>query len=191
MNKGVLLVVSGPSGCGKGTVLQYVLEDDSYCYSVSATTRLPREGEVDGVHYFFMTKAEFEESLAQGNILEHTVYCENMYGTPKRFVAEKLSHGVNVVLEIETEGAFNVKRLMPEALLVFISPPDMDVLEDRLRGRGTEDDETIKMRLEKARKEMLLAPLYDVVIVNEEGSAEKTAEQIIKAVDKKRKELKG
>ncbi|MBQ7048440.1 MAG: guanylate kinase [Clostridia bacterium] len=189
MSKGVLLIVSGPSGCGKGTVLQHVLKNEEYSYSVSATTRAPREGEIDGKHYHFMTKAQFEHCIANDKILEYTVYCDNMYGTPREFVEEQLLRGVNVVLEIETEGAFNVKRLMPDALSVFISPPDMETLETRLRGRGTEDNETVEKRLAKAREEMLLADRYDVVIVNKENGAEEAASEILKAVESKRNSL--
>lgn len=189
MSKGVLLIVSGPSGCGKGTVLQHVLKNEEYSYSVSATTRPPREGEIDGKHYHFMTKVQFENCLANDKILEYTVYCDNMYGTPREFVEEQLLRGVNVVLEIETEGAFNVKRLMPDALSVFISPPSMETLEARLRGRGTEDNETIEKRLAKAREEMLLADRYDVVIVNKENGAEEAASEILKAVEAKRNSL--
>ncbi len=186
MSKGVLLIVSGPSGCGKGTVLGFVLQNKDYSYSVSATTRLPREGEVDGVNYFFLTKPEFEAYLAEDKILEHTVYCGNYYGTPRRFVEEQLEKGVNVVLEIETEGAGNVKRLMPDALSIFIAPPSMEELEARLRGRGTEDNETIEKRLKKAREEMLLAPTYDIVIVNEDGAPQKAAALIEKAVNERK-----
>ncbi len=186
MSKGVLLIVSGPSGCGKGTVLKYVLDDKEYCYSVSATTRNPREGEIHGVSYFFISREEFEDDLAAGKILEHTVYCDNYYGTPRVFVEQQLEKGVNVVLEIETEGAANIKRLMPDALSVFIAPPSMELLEARLRGRGTEDEETVEKRLAKAREEMQLASSYDVVIVNEEGAPEKTAALVKKAVEAKR-----
>lgn len=186
MGKGILLIVSGPSGCGKGTVLKHVLARDGYRYSVSATTRHPREGEVDGVHYFFVDKDVFEEYLKDGKILEHTVYCDNYYGTPREFVEKCLDDGVNVILEIETEGAANVKKAMPHALSVFIAPPSMELLEARLRGRGTEDEATIQKRLGRAKEEMLLAPTYDVVIVNEEGSPEKAAELIAAAVESRK-----
>ncbi len=125
MNKGVLLVVSGPSGCGKGTVLAHLMKNEGFCYSVSATTRAPRVGEIDGENYFYISKEEFKAWLADGKLLEHTEYCGNFYGTPKAYVEKCLSEGKNVVLEIETEGAFNVKKAMPEAFLVFIAPPDM------------------------------------------------------------------
>lgn len=187
MEKGVLLIVSGPSGCGKGTVLKYVLEDSGYSYSVSATTRPPREGDVDGKDYFFLSKEAFEEAVKQGKMLEYTVYCDNYYGTPKDFVQSRLAEGVNVVLEIETEGAENVKKAMPDALSVFLAPPDMDALEARLRGRGTEDNATVEKRLAKAKKEMLLAPTYDILIVNQDGLAEDAARQIMEAVAAKRK----
>ncbi|MBE6678829.1 MAG: guanylate kinase [Ruminococcaceae bacterium] len=186
MAKGVLLIVSGPSGCGKGTVLKYLLENKEYSYSVSATTRNPREGEIHGVSYFFISREEFETWLAEGKILEHTLYCDNYYGTPRAFVESQLEKGVNVVLEIETEGAANIKALMPHALSVFIAPPSMEDLEKRLVGRGTEDSAVIEKRLNKAREEMKLASTYDVVIVNEDGAPEKAAAQIHKAVTEKK-----
>lgn len=188
MSKGVLVVVSGPSGCGKGTVLAHLMRDESFCYSVSATTRSPRVGETDGVNYFFLSREQFEQKITNGLLLEHTEYCGNLYGTPRAYVEECLQNGKNVVLEIETEGAFNVKAAMPQAFLVFIAPPDMQTLEERLRGRGTEDDETVDRRLTRARAEMALADKYDITIINKQGFAEDAARQIYDAVAKRRSE---
>lgn len=186
MSKGVLVVVSGPSGCGKGTVLAHLMRDKGFCYSVSATTRRPRVGEADGVNYFFLSRQEFEQKIKDGLLLEYAEYCGNLYGTPRAYVEECLQNGKNVVLEIETEGAFNVKAAMPQAFLVFIAPPDMQTLEERLRGRGTEDDETVNRRLTRARAELALADKYDVTIINRQGFAEEAARQIYEAVEMRR-----
>ncbi len=184
--KGVLAVVSGPSGCGKGTVLKHVLENENYGYSVSATTRLPREGEENGVQYFFISKEEFLARVSEGKFLEHAEYCDNYYGTPRDYVEEQLEKGKNVILEIETKGALMVKENAPDAFLLFIAPPDMESLEARLRGRGTEDEETIRKRLETAVEEMKLIPKYDLCIINGEGAAEKAAEEIMAAIEARR-----
>lgn len=186
VKKGVLLVVSGPSGCGKGTVLAYVKEKGNYCYSVSATTRKPRVGEEHGVNYFFVTREEFEEKISRGEMLEYTEYSGNFYGTPKDYVEKCLAEGKNVILEIETEGAMNIKRLYPEALLVFITAPSLEMIEARLRGRGTETEEAIQRRLAKAKIELALIDEYELVVVNEQGEAEKAAEEIVAAVNNKK-----
>jgi len=186
-SKGILTVVSGPSGCGKGTVLKYVMQDKSFCFSVSATTRLPRAGEEHGVNYFFITKEEFFHRIDNNMLLEYAEYCGNYYGTPLDYVNTQLENGKNVVLEIETEGAFKVKELVPDAFLLFVAPPDMQTLEDRLRGRGTEDEATIQKRLARAKEEMELMPRYDMCVINKEGAAEATAHEIIAAVNARRK----
>lgn len=167
--RGVLLVVSGPSGVGKGTVLSKLFEiDDNLYFSVSATTRSPRPGEIDGVHYSFKTKEEFKNEIGSGEMLEHAIYSGNYYGTPKSAVEKKLSQGKDVVLDIEINGARSVKRLMPEAVLVYILPPDITELKNRLIGRNTEDEATIRLRLETAYKELREAPeLYDFFVVND------------------------
>lgn len=170
MNKrGVLTVISGPSGVGKGTIINRLFEiEENLYFSVSATTRNPRPGEIDGVHYSFKSREEFEHDIETGEMLEHAVFNGNYYGTPKSAVEEKLSAGKDVVLDIEIQGARNVKRLMPEAVLVYILPPSIDELKKRLVGRNTEDAETIKGRLSTAYRELHEAPeLYDYFIVND------------------------
>ncbi len=170
MNKrGVLLVVSGPSGVGKGTIIKELFEHNKNLYfSVSATTRKPRPGEQNGVDYIFKSQEEFENDIANGGMLEYAVYSRNYYGTPRSAVEEQLAAGHDVVLDIEIHGARNVKRLMPEAVLVYILPPDMAELRKRLVGRNTESEDAIKLRLEAAYRELKEAPdLYDFFVVND------------------------
>ncbi len=181
--KGVLAVVSGPSGCGKGTVLRYVLENENYALSVSATTRQPREGEVDGVHYFFISEEDFLRRIKEDKFLEHAEYCDNRYGSLRDYVEGLRCQGKHVILEIETKGAFMVKANAPDALLLFIAPPDMETLEKRLRGRGTEDEETVKKRLAKGAEEMALMPKYDLCIINRDDGAAQAAEEIMAAIN--------
>ena len=170
MNKrGVLTVISGPSGVGKGTVIKRLFEiEDNLYFSVSATTRKPRPGEIDGVHYSFKTKEEFEHDIETGEMLEHAVFNGNYYGTPKSAIEQKLSEGKDIILDIEIQGAKNVKKIMPEAALVYLLPPSIEELERRLVGRNTEDEETIAGRLHEAKRELHEAPeLYDYFIVND------------------------
>lgn len=169
--KGLLFVVSAPAGCGKDTILEQLFaRTDTAGYSVSATTRAPREGEVDGVHYHFKTRGQFEQMIRDGEVLEYTEYCGNYYGTPKKGVEELTAQGRDVILKIEVEGAMNIKRLFPECCLVFILPPSLAELERRLRKRGTETEEKIIARTEQARREIELAENYDYLIVNGELS---------------------
>lgn len=171
MNRGMLFVVSAPSGCGKGTILAEVFKKNSNIYySVSATTRLPREGEVDGVNYFFMTKEKFSELAQNGQMLEYAEFCGNFYGTPKSAVEEKLNSGMDVILEIETKGAMLVKERMPEATLIFILPPSVKELRRRLSKRGTETEEVIEKRVSEAVGEIKKAYNYDYVMMNDELS---------------------
>lgn len=168
MSKGLLFVVSAPAGCGKDTILEQVLAKESNVgYSVSATTRAPRPGEVDGTHYFFLTREKFEQMIADNAVLEYTEYCGNYYGTPRKGVEEMLAQGKDVVLKIEVEGAMNIKKMFPDCCLVFILPPSMQELERRLRKRGTEDEETILRRTAQAREEIDTAINYDYFVVND------------------------
>ncbi len=169
MSKGLLFVVSAPAGCGKDTILEQVLaKEDNVGYSVSATTRAPRPGEVDGTHYFFITRQRFEEMIANGEVLEYTEYCGNYYGTPRKGVEAMLAEGRDVVLKIEIEGAMNIKKLFPDCCLVFILPPSMRELERRLRKRGTEDEPTIMRRIAQAKNELDAAAGYDYFVVNDD-----------------------
>ena len=163
MNDGLLVVVSGPSGCGKGTVLGQLLKNDpNVFYSVSATTRSPREGEVDGVNYYFLSKQEFERKIAENGMLEYANYVGNYYGTPKQCAA-----GHDVLLEIEVQGAIQVREKCPDAVFVFIAPPSMKELERRLVDRRTESEEVICSRLKAAETELQFASKYDYIVVND------------------------
>lgn len=183
MNKGQLIVFSGPSGVGKGTVLKEFLQGrENVALSVSATTRQPRPGEENGVHYYFLTKEEFLKKVEEGNMLEYAQYNQNYYGTPKDKVDEALAQGRDIVLEIEVQGALLVKEKCPNALLVFVAPPSWEELRDRLVGRGTEDAATIENRLNIARGELKQAVHYDYILVNDtvEAAAQRL-EHIIEA----------
>ena len=165
--KGMLFVVSAPSGGGKGTILKRVFNDPGMVhYSVSATTRAPRDEDKDGVTYHFMSKENFEQLIDKGEFLEYAEYCGNYYGTLKSEVVSNIDSGKDVLLEIETKGAFNIKKAMPEAVLIFIIPPSMKELRRRLTRRGTEDEETINKRMEQAAIEIRLAEKYDHIIIN-------------------------
>lgn len=178
MKKGILFVISGPAGTGKGTVIKHLLETGEFFYSVSATTRAPRRGEEDGVNYFFISREQFEEKIAREEMLEYAEYVGNLYGTPKDAVERALESGKNVILEIETAGAMQIREKMPDAVLIIILPPDLETLEARLTGRGTEAPDVIKKRMEKAKKEISLLKNYDYAVINEENKSEKAAEEI-------------
>lgn len=166
MSKGVLFIVSAPSGCGKGTILAEVLKSGNIYYSISATTRSPRPGEVNGVNYHFISKEEFEELIENNGVLEYASYCDNYYGTPRKPVEDMLNEGKHVILEIEVQGALKVMQKCPDAVSVFILPPSMKELERRLRKRGTEDNDVIKKRLSQAEDEIKYAENYDYIMVN-------------------------
>lgn len=167
MNKGRLIVLSAPSGCGKGTILNEVCKEDGFYVSVSATTRAPREGEVDGVNYHFISREKFQSFINEDRMLEYAEYCDNYYGTPLDKVNEELEKGKNVILEIEVKGAMKVRELCPEAIFIFVIPPSLKELERRLRDRGTETEEVIQARIAKAKEEIPFASKYDYVIVND------------------------
>ena len=180
--KGLLLVVSGPAGSGKGTVNSLLVGTGDFVYSVSATTRAPRPGEVDGVNYRFISTDEFERRIRDGEMLEYTRYCGNYYGTPKKETEETLAAGKNLILEIEVEGASNVKRIYPDAVLVMLLPQSFRDQEQRLRGRATETEEKILARLEQTRREVPHLGDYDYVIYNEDGKAQDCADTLISIV---------
>lgn len=166
--KGLLVVVSGFSGAGKGTLIHKLIDGNSnYRLSVSATTRAPRPGEVDGSDYFFVTKDRFEQMIAQRELVEYVSYVNNYYGTPKRFVETELEKGTDVLLEIEIRGALKIREHFPEAVLIFIAPPDAKTLRTRLLGRGTETREQISARLCRAAEESRWMPDYDYLLVND------------------------
>ncbi len=166
MNKGLLIVVSGPSGCGKGTILAEVLKQGNFFYSVSATTRQPRQGEIDGINYHFISKDKFEELIENGGMLEYASYCDNYYGTPKQKVDEMLDAGKDVILEIEVKGAMKIMEKCPEALFIFILPPSIKELRRRLVKRGTEAVEIVEKRISQAEGEIKNADKYDYAMVN-------------------------
>ena len=180
MSKGKLVVISGTSGVGKGTVLGIMMEKNkNLSFSVSATTRDPRPGEVDGVHYYFITKEKFEAMIEGGQFLEYDAHMANYYGTPRAQAEEKMEHG-SVLLDIDPNGAKQVKTAAPEALLIFIMPPSMEELERRLRGRGDTPEDQVKLRMERAIWEMDQRSWYDHVVVNDD--AEVCAEEILKII---------
>lgn len=176
MSKGLLLVVSSPSGGGKGTIISKIRENREIAFSVSATTRKPREGEMDAVHYHFLSKEEFEKKISENKMLEYASFCDNFYGTPKEPVEKILNEGKDIILEIEVQGAKNVKKAMPECVSIFIAPPSIKVLEERLRGRGTEDEETIKKRIDRAKIELEMVSDYDYLVIN--NTVEKATEEV-------------
>lgn len=169
IEKGRLIVVSGPSGAGKSTVVFKAINGrDKMCFSTSVTSRKPRPGEVDGREYFFIDAARFEQMVQHDELLEHAVYVGNYYGTPRKFVEDKLAAGESVFLDIEVQGARQVKEKMPDAIMIFLIPPSLGELKNRLESRGTETEETIKGRLARAREEYAEADFYDYIVINDD-----------------------
>ena len=201
--KGLLIVISGFSGVGKGTLVRGLTDRyDSFALSVSVTTREPREGEKDGEAYFFITREEFEKMIADDALIEYAKYVGNYYGTPQKYVEDRLAEGKHVILEIEIQGALKIRRKFPDAVLVFVIPPSLEELRKRLAGRGTEDEETINRRLRRAVDESEGIELYDYIIVNDqlddgiealyhivETELNRTARKL-PSIDKLQKELK-
>ena len=184
MEKGLMIVISGPAGSGKGTVNARLLATGEFVYSISATTRAPRPGEADGVNYYFISREEFQKRIKEDGMLEYTEYCGNYYGTPKKEALGVIESGKNLILEIEVEGAMNIKRVYPEAVLIMLLPPSFEKQEERLRGRGTETEEKILERLSRTREEVVLLPNYDYVVYNEDGCDKEAAtaiEEIVRA----------
>lgn len=185
MERGILFVFSGPSGTGKGTVLKEVFKTvENLHYSVSATTRAPRNGEVHGVNYYFIDDAEFDRMIASGEMLEYVEKFTNRYGTPKKAVEEMLAKGEDVILEIETIGAENVRRQMPECVSIFIAPPSLKELWHRLTGRNTDDENIEKLRFETSKVELMCAYNYDYIVIND--TVAHCAEQVLGIIEAER-----
>lgn len=185
MRKGTLYVFTGPSGAGKGTLLSEIRRgDDRLFLSISATTRAPRPGEIDGVHYYFLKKADFENKISENAFLEYAGYVDNYYGTLAAPVDRMLEEGKDVILEIEVQGAMQVKTKRPDAVMVFIAPPSFEELAARLRGRGTEDEEKVQKRLAIAQQELKSIDHFDFVVVNDE--IERAARELRAIIDARR-----
>ena len=182
-NRGILTIVSGFAGSGKGTLMNRLMKDyDGYELSISATSRKPRPGEKEGINYFFKTREEFEEMIKNDELLEYAEYVGNYYGTPKSFVSSKLDEGRDVVLEIEIQGAMQIKKKYPDTLLVFVTPPGVEELERRLRGRGTESEEVIRKRMLRAAEESEGMKDYDYILINDDlDTCTKELHELIKA----------
>lgn len=178
-NKGILIVVSGPSGVGKGTVLDYVFKKDNrLVYSVSSTTRAARPGEIDGVHYNFITKQKFEQNITEGKMLEYANYCGNYYGTNAEYVQNVLNNNKDVVLEIEVQGALQIMQKCPDAVTLFICPPSVEELKNRLSGRGTESAEIINERINRSLEELSFVDKYKYKVIN--NTVKQAGDEILK-----------
>ena len=187
---GVLSVISGFSGVGKGTIVKKLVEKEGYALSVSATSRAPRQGEVHGREYFFLTREEFHSMIENNGLIEWAEYVSNFYGTPREYVEERLAGGEDVILEIEPQGALKVKAQYPEAVLIFIVPPNVKELENRLIGRGTEETEIIKKRLKRAAEETAFIENYEYIVINDDlEDAVSDIHHIIQAASHKRERL--
>lgn len=184
MRKGLLFIISGPAGSGKGTVVnELIATHPEITLSISATTRNPRPNEKNGVHYHFISKEEFEKRIENGKMLEYATYSGNYYGTPEKEVQEAMENGKDVILEIEVEGAMQIKKKIKDSVAIMLTPPNKEVLEARLRGRGTETEEVIKWRLERAKAEINLMPQYDYAVINEDQKSHECAEMIYKIIE--------
>ncbi|MGL6173457.1 MAG: guanylate kinase [Cellulosilyticaceae bacterium] len=166
-SEGLKIILSGPSGSGKGTIVKELIKESNFVVSISATTRGPRVGEEHGVHYFFKQKEEFEEMIAKEELLEYANFCGNYYGTPKSFIDESIQEGTDVILEIEVQGALQVKNVYPDAIFIFIMPPTFEELKNRLIGRNTETPDVIEKRLARAEDELLHYADYDYIVIND------------------------
>lgn len=191
-DRGVLTVISGFSGAGKGTVVKQLLQEYNYGLSISATTRSPREGEQDGREYFFKTKEEFEKMIREHQLIEYAQYVGNYYGTPKEYVVQQLEQGKDVILEIEMQGALRVREILPEVNLIFLTPPTVDELERRLVSRGTETAEVIRERMARAKEESAYMKEYDYVVINDDlDECVENVHQLIRSLHYKREQQEG
>ncbi len=188
MKKGMLVVLSGPSGSGKGTVLEQFLKDEDFSVSISATSRNPRPGDKEGVTYFFKTRDEFEKMIANDEFFEYAQFNGNYYGTPKEYVLNQINNGKNIILEIEVQGAMQVKAAVPDAVLIFMTTPNINVLRERLEGRQTESQDVIEQRLETALREVEYVDSYDYLIINDK--LEKTVSDLKDAVNSAKNKTK-
>lgn len=188
MKKGMLVVLSGPSGSGKGTVLEQFLKDEDFSVSISATSRNPRPGDKEGVTYFFKTRDEFEKMIANDEFFEYAQFNGNYYGTPKEYVLNQINNGKNIILEIEVQGAMQVKAAVPDAVLIFMTTPNINVLRERLEGRQTESQDVIEQRLETALNEVEYVDSYDYLIINDK--LEKTVSDLKDAVNSAKNKTK-
>ena len=184
--KGKLFVISGPAGSGKGTVMNLLTEkSEDFSLSVSLTSRPMLKGEAEGVNYFYVSREQFEQRIAEGGVLEYTEYCGNYYGTPRKNALDVIESGKHLLLEIEVDGAMQIKRAYPEAVLVMILPPSAKVQEYRLRTRGRDTEESIQKRLRRTRDELEFADRYDYILLNEDGCADAVADAISSIADDK------
>lgn len=185
--KGIFIVISGPSGVGKGTIVKKLLERFNAWYSISMTTRPKRENEIDKVNYFFVTKEQFEENIKEDGFIEYATYNNNYYGTPRKEIDNKLNNNIDVIAEIEVKGARKVKELYKDSVLIYILPPSFEELETRLRNRNTEDDATIEKRLNIAKEELKQIDIYDYVVVN--NTVEEATNNVINIIESEKSKV--